>query len=162
MVLNLAVFTWMGAAAPWSLIWGPNVAPFTQFLLAGFSILLLRRLPVIIALSHGVPQLALWRHALTAGFFGPMGVSAMYYLFLALNYLSSFEHPELDTTEFEEALRLVIWFCVILSIVVHGSCIGAYQAATGLVWLCRTWSAKSIFKAEHGEANSDPERQPLI
>jgi sodium/hydrogen antiporter len=162
MALNIAVFTWVGAAAPWVLIFGPEVAPFTHFLLAGLGILLLRRIPVIVLLSGHVRQLNGWREALTAGFFGPMGVSAIYYLFLTLKYLSTAENQRHGSTEFEEALRLVIWFCVITSIIVHGSCIGIYQAGSVIASLCRARLSQGFFRAGHPKMHDDVERQPLL
>lgn len=162
MALNIAVFTWMGVVAPWALIFGPEVASFTHFLLAGLGILLLRRIPVIVLLSGHVSQLNGWRKTLTAGFFGPMGVSAIYYLFLVLEYLSTAENRRSGTTDFEEALRLVIWFCVITSIFVHGSCIGIYQAGTVIASFCRTHLSQGYFTAGHTKMNDDVERQSLI
>ncbi|MEI7032744.1 cation:proton antiporter [Streptomyces pratensis] len=71
----LPLFTALGAMIPWEewgeLGWGPGLA-----LVLG--VLALRRLPVVLALKR--PLSLRWRDALFLGWFGPIGVSALFYL----------------------------------------------------------------------------------
>jgi sodium/hydrogen antiporter len=165
MALNVVAFAWLGAAAPWASIWGPEVAPFTHFLLAGFGILLLRRLPVVLFLSYFVPQLSNGKETCLAGFFGPMGVSAMYYLFLAMEYVDHMPHSDRRhkrLSDFRDALRLVVWFSVIISVVVHGTCIGVYQAIMSLVSTSSRFACLKDVHSENAKSLEEGEREPLL
>jgi sodium/hydrogen antiporter len=165
MALNVAIFAWLGAAAPWASIWGPEVAPFTHFILAGLGILLLRRLPVLFLLSRFVPQLSNRKETCLAGFFGPMGVSAMYYLFLAIEYvdhMSSSGRPYERQSDFRDALRLVVWFSVIISVVVHGTCIAIYQAVTSLASTSLSLAGPRDFNVDGAKGLEEGDREPLL
>ncbi len=77
-VLVLPVFVLFGTVLPWS-DWGRLGWPVVAFAVA---VLLLRRLPVVFALSS---RLSFgWRETLFYGWFGPMGVAAMFFITLAL------------------------------------------------------------------------------
>jgi len=58
------------------------------------------------------------------GFFGPIGVSAIFYLYVSLEYLRinvlDHGHEREDAERLGEIMVVVIWFLVICSIVVHG------------------------------------------
>jgi NhaP-type Na+/H+ or K+/H+ antiporter len=54
-------------------------------LLLVVAILLLRRLPAVLLLYRGIGQLPLLRDALFTGWFGPVGVAALFYAMLALH-----------------------------------------------------------------------------
>jgi NhaP-type Na+/H+ or K+/H+ antiporter len=77
---DLPIFVLLGMALPWqewfSLGWSG--------LLLVIAILLLRRLPAVLLLYRGIGQLPLLRDALFAGWFGPIGVAALFYAMLAL------------------------------------------------------------------------------
>jgi NhaP-type Na+/H+ or K+/H+ antiporter len=45
----------------------------------GIAVLLVRRLPVVIGLQKFIPEVRSWREACFVGWFGPMGVGALYY-----------------------------------------------------------------------------------
>ena len=102
-VLMLPVFVLFGTLLPWEQ-WAHLGAPLLLFAVA---VLLLRRLPVVLALA---PALPLERRGLAFyGWFGPMGVAALFFVTLAL----------------EEGTRLPeLWPAVALvvaaSTVVHG------------------------------------------
>jgi NhaP-type Na+/H+ or K+/H+ antiporter len=70
----LPLFLLLGAILPWSAwaAFGPAAVAFVA------AVLLLRRLPLILALAH--PLGLRWRDATFVGWFGPMGVSALFYL----------------------------------------------------------------------------------
>ena len=85
--------------------------------------LLFRRLPVIFALRWNIWQIESTQATLFTGFFGPIGVSAVFYLYLGLEFL---KHVTVDGKVREDALELadkfsvIVWFLAICSIVVHG------------------------------------------
>lgn len=78
--------------------------------------MLFRRLPWVMLLSRYIPTLPTWRESAFAGFFGPIGVGAVFYTQVALEVL-----PDNGTRHHLRAvLRPVNFFLVLTSIVVHG------------------------------------------
>ena len=71
----------LGLALPWDkwlgLGWGG--------LLLVVAVLLLRRLPALLLLRRFLPQLRGIQDALFVGWFGPIGVAALFYAFLSLD-----------------------------------------------------------------------------
>ena len=102
--LTLPIFTLLGLTLPWAdwreLGWtGPGLC---------LAILLLRRLPVLLLLTPVVPALKDRRDSLYLGWFGPIGVAALFYASLAVK-----------RTEVHEAW-VVASLLITASIVVHG------------------------------------------
>ena len=124
MLLNVAVFIWFGAVCPWSSFVHNAQIPIYRLIFLGVLVLLLRRPPVVLLMHNRIHQIEEWRQALFVGFFGPIGVSAIFYLYVTLDYLRN--NIEVDGKERADAERLgeilmiVVWFLVICSIVVHG------------------------------------------
>lgn len=121
MLLNVAVFIWFGAVAPWYEFAHNNVIPIYRLIFLGILILLIRRPPVVWAMHKRVHQIEHWRQAIFVGFFGPIGVSAIFYLYISLEYLheSVTEHgvEREDAERLGEMMTVIIWFMVICSIV---------------------------------------------
>lgn len=122
LLLNVAVFIWFGAVCPWHSFNDNNVIPIYRLIPLGILILLLRRPPVIFVLHKAIPQTERWRQAGIMGFFGPIGVGAIFYLSVSQDYLRN-EVLDENGVEREDAARLretmtvVIWFLVVCSIV---------------------------------------------
>ncbi len=76
---QVPVFTLLGAALPWSewleLGWTAAVLVI--------AVLLLRRLPVVLLLKPLTGQMPRWDEALFVGWFGPIGVGALYFAAVA-------------------------------------------------------------------------------
>ncbi|RYO14000.1 hypothetical protein AA0113_g10525 [Alternaria arborescens] len=122
-LLNVAVFMWLGAVCPWEKFFSGDVIPSSRLILLGILVLLLRRLPVIIALQKQIPQIRNIRHATIMGFFGPIGISAIFYLYVTQDFLLriQLEHPEReDCIALAQVTAVIVWFLVISSVVVHG------------------------------------------
>lgn len=72
----------------------------------------------------GIPEIRDIRQAGFVGFFGPMGVSAIFYLYTSREFLRSLVvyegHERADAERLAEILNVVVWFVVISSIVTHG------------------------------------------
>jgi hypothetical protein len=79
-LLDVAVFTTLGTALPWG-EWHKPESPvtLTRLALYGVAVLLLRRLPAVFMLQKAVPEIRSPREACFVGWFGPMGVGALYY-----------------------------------------------------------------------------------
>ncbi|KAF2084730.1 Na/H antiporter, partial [Saccharata proteae CBS 121410] len=123
MLLNVAVFIWFGAVCPWHKFAVNSVIPIYRLIFLGILVLLLRRLPILYAMHKKIHQIEQARQALFVGFFGPIGVSAIFYLYISLEFLDEITVDGVqreDAAQLSEVMTVVIWFLAICSIVVHG------------------------------------------
>jgi NhaP-type Na+/H+ or K+/H+ antiporter len=123
MLLNVTIFIWFGAVCPWAEFAHNNVIPIYRLIFLGILVLLLRRLPIIYAMHKHIPQIEQKRQALFVGFFGPIGVSAIFYLYVSLEFLRKIKvdgEVREDAQFLMEVMNVIIWFLCICSIV---SCI---------------------------------------
>jgi len=85
------------------------------------GIMLLRRIPAILALYKWIPEIATWKEALFSGHFGPMGVGAVFISTLAIHRLPSPQDPPVTQQDYLSlALEPIVSFIVFSSIIVHG------------------------------------------
>jgi hypothetical protein len=123
MLLNVAIFMWFGAVCPWHLLAHNNIIPLYRLIPLGILVLLLRRLPMILAFQKGIHQVEDFRRALFLGYFGPIGVSAIFYLYISKEFLREIEyngHEREDAARLSEMMDVIVWFLVACSIVGHG------------------------------------------
>ncbi|OCL10108.1 hypothetical protein AOQ84DRAFT_252234, partial [Glonium stellatum] len=123
MLLNVAVFIWFGAICPWYSFAHNNVIPIYRLIFLGILVLLLRRPPIIFAMHKKIHQIKEVRQAGFVGFFGPIGVSAIFYLYVSLDFLRGITvngEVREDARILMEVMNIVIWFLAICSIVIHG------------------------------------------
>ncbi|KAK7977627.1 hypothetical protein PG988_005117 [Apiospora saccharicola] len=86
-------------------------------------ILLFRRPPVILAVHKYIPQIEDIRQAIFMGFFGPVGVSGIFYLYITLQFLDGLKvngQQREDVATLGETVEVVVWFVTICSVVIHG------------------------------------------
>ena len=123
MLLNISVFMWFGAVAPWTMFRVNDVIPLYRLIPLGIMILLFRRVPMVMLVHKKIPQIEEFQQALFVGFFGPIGVSAIFYLYISIDFLN---HVTVDgeirgdAAQLKDVMLVVIWFLAICSIVVHG------------------------------------------
>lgn len=121
MLLNLAVFIWFGAVCPWALFVHNGIVPIYRLVFLGILILLLRRLPSVFAIHKYIHQIEQPSQALFVGFFGPIGVGAVFYLSVSRQFLleQMIVDGEVrsDAALTAELTYIVVWFLVICSIV---------------------------------------------
>ncbi|KAI0020307.1 Na/H antiporter [Xylariomycetidae sp. FL0641] len=116
MLLNVAIFVWLGAVCPWGKFVDNAVIPFPSLLALGVAVLLFRRLPVVLTMHCFVPQIEELRQALFVGFFGPIGVSAIFYLYIALDFVEGLVNSgRSDLKPLAETFFVVVWFLAICS-----------------------------------------------
>ncbi|OAL01592.1 hypothetical protein IQ06DRAFT_292454 [Phaeosphaeriaceae sp. SRC1lsM3a] len=123
MLLNVTIFIWFGAVCPWVEFAHNDVIPIYRLIFLGILVLLLRRLPIVYAMHKYIPQIEQKRQALFVGFFGPIGVSAIFYLYVSLEFLRKIKvdgEIREDAQYLMEVMNVVIWFLCICSIVIHG------------------------------------------
>jgi sodium/hydrogen antiporter len=121
MLLNVSFFIWAGAVCPWDMFAHNEVVPIYRLIFIGVLVLLFRRLPFVLAIHKQIHQIEEFRQALFVGFFGPIGVSAIFYLYVAIDFLESnvqYEgHEREDAQRLSETITVIVWFLVICSVV---------------------------------------------
>lgn len=140
MLLNLAVFMWFGAVCPWESFWSSGLIHPVRLFALGALILLLRRIPTILGLHPYIRQIQGRPQAMFVGYFGPIGVSAIFYLYVGLEFLdtvSSDDGQREDAKQLGDTMMVVIWFLVICSIVIHGLSVPLAKLGSHLVGLFR-------------------------
>jgi NhaP-type Na+/H+ or K+/H+ antiporter len=83
-----------------------------------------RRLPIVFAFHKKIHQIEDPRQAIFVGFFGPIGVSAIFYLYISLEFLETLTVDGVqreDAHHLGEVMTVVIWFLAICSIVSFGA-----------------------------------------
>ncbi|KAL7926545.1 Sodium/hydrogen exchanger family domain-containing protein [Trichoderma austrokoningii] len=125
MLLNVSIFLWYGAYLPWTEFRNNSLIPIYKLVPLGILVMLVRRLPWIYGLHQWIHQITERHQALFVGFFGPVGVSAVFYLFITLEFiekhLSDEEgNPRRDVKDLGEMVKIVVWFITVCSVVVHG------------------------------------------
>lgn len=118
-LLNAAIFIYIGAIIPWDAYNTGStfldIHPW-RIVLLGITILVLRRLPWVVALTRAIPAITNLSESLFAGWFGPIGVGAVFYIQVALR-----EIPDDGTRDRLRAVYTpVVLFCVFSSVLMHG------------------------------------------
>ncbi|GAA5822998.1 hypothetical protein JCM11251_004452 [Rhodosporidiobolus azoricus] len=121
-LLDTATFIYIGSIMPWSSFTSEHLEPWRLVVLA-IALLAFRRMPFVLGLYKLIPALDDFKQAVFAGWFGPIGVSAIYYAILALHVLPA------DRTVLRETIFPVVIFLAMSSTIVHGISIPISQAA---------------------------------
>ena len=111
---------WFGAVCPWATFLHNDVIPLYRLIVLGIVVLLFRRLPVVYAMHWKIPQIEEKQQALFVGFFGPIGVSAVFYLYISLEFLGEVTVDGVvreDAAKLQDVMTVVVWFLAICSIV---------------------------------------------
>lgn len=162
MLLNVSVFMWYGAVCPWHQFVTNDVIPIYRLIPLGIMVLLFRRIPMVLTYYYFgvIEELEDLRRALFIGFFGPIGVSAIFYLYVSREFLRNFDGRH-DAFQTEETIKIVVWFLVICSIVVHGLSVplgklGFYLPQTfgAAISTERLSAANSEAREDDGEPNT--------
>ena len=118
MLLNVTVFMWYGAVCPWNIFQTNSVVPLYRLIVLSVLILLLRRLPFVLGLHKLIPQIERLQQAIFMGFFGPIGCSAIFYLYVTLEFIDKLQENERhDVDSLGECVRVIVWFMTISSVV---------------------------------------------
>jgi NhaP-type Na+/H+ or K+/H+ antiporter len=120
MLLNVSIFAWYGAVCPWYSFAHNDVIPIYRLIFIGVLVLILRRLPIVLAMHKRIHQIEEWRQAFFVGFFGPMGVSAIFYLYTSREFLRQITYEGQERADVErlaEIFNVIVWFMVVCSVV---------------------------------------------
>ncbi|KAI9483169.1 MAG: Sodium/hydrogen exchanger family-domain-containing protein [Benjaminiella poitrasii] len=128
MMLNLAVFVYIGAIIPWSQF-GNTAIGLTPWRLVVIAILILlfRRLPILILLKPVMPAMKTYREALFSGWFGPMGVGAVFLSIIAKEKMEEIFEESTEKPVTIELIAPVVLFIVLSSTLVHGTTIPLFK-----------------------------------
>lgn len=142
LIFNIAAFVFIGAWMPFSSF---NNAELTlsvwRLIVIAILILLLRRLPIMLALYKWIPDVKTFREAVFSGHFGPIGVGAVFISTLAAESLPAAENPTEDQVEMLAAtIQPIVAFMVLCSITIHGLSIPFFSLGRRVHSVSRTWS----------------------
>ncbi|KAK1925819.1 Sodium/hydrogen exchanger family-domain-containing protein, partial [Papiliotrema laurentii] len=143
LLFNCAAFIYIGAIIPFDSFNDPALyIDWWRLVVLAICILLVRRLPIILALYKFIPDIKTFREALFTGWFGPMGVGAIF-----IGTLSKISLPEgeaeKDTEQVDllrECIMPIVSFLVLSSIVTHGLSIPFFSLGRRVHSITYTWS----------------------
>ncbi|KAL0097508.1 Sodium/hydrogen exchanger family-domain-containing protein [Phycomyces blakesleeanus] len=147
MMLNLAIFVYIGAIIPWSDFGNAELGLSAWRLVAmAILILLFRRLPIVVLLKPVMPAMKTYQEAVFTGWFGPMGVGAVF-----LSKIAKEELMKVYTNQEEpisvKVINPIVLFIVLSSVVVHGTTIPLFKLGKSIQ--TRTLSISSITSSSH-------------
>ncbi|RPB16565.1 Na/H antiporter [Morchella conica CCBAS932] len=124
LLLNLTAFSYFGLIIPWgSFLENTALLSLPKLVCMSLALLVLRRLPAVLLTHKFIPAIHTWQHAVFAGYFGPIGVSAVFYLTVLSEYTRGLQRDGVSgdfMTKLQETATLVVWFMVVSSVFVHG------------------------------------------
>ena len=124
LLFNCAAFIYIGAIIPFDSFNDPRIyITWWRLLVLAILVLLLRRLPAILALYKWIPDIKTFREALFTGWFGPMGVGAVFISTLAKHSIPE-GAAEKDTEQVDllrECIVPIVMFLVLTSIICRES-----------------------------------------
>ncbi|KAK1833035.1 putative Na(+)/H(+) antiporter [Podospora conica] len=127
-LLNFGGFMYIGTIIPWSEFHQPDTTGLTYGRLVGLGVmvLLFRRIPAIFMTYKLMPNVVKdWREALFMGYFGPIGIGAVFYAEHTRHLFPELGEGDAEETDLVRALVPVVYWLVLFSIVVHGLSIPA-------------------------------------
>ncbi|KAK9325005.1 Sodium/hydrogen exchanger family-domain-containing protein [Lipomyces orientalis] len=130
LILNVAMFTWFGIVTPWE-EFNTHEIPVWRYVVMGLAILAFRRLPAVLLMYKAIPTIATFREAIFAGYFGPIGVGAIFYLLVLLETLATYAQTE-RVVYIAQTAPPVIYFLMVTSVVAHGVSIPAIVVGPNL------------------------------
>ncbi|KAI8986059.1 Sodium/hydrogen exchanger family-domain-containing protein [Trametes punicea] len=147
LLFNIAAFVFVGAWMPFSDFSNPNLTlSVWRLIVIGILVMLLRRLPVVIALYKWIPDIKTFREAIFSGHFGPMGIGAIFISTLAAEQLPTPQNPPQGQEELLSAsIQPIVAFMVLCSIAVHGLSIPFFTFGRRVHSVSRTWSRHDTF-----------------
>lgn len=112
------------------------------------AVLLFRRLPVIIGLYKYIPAISNWRQAAFMGWFGPMGVGALFYYTIAIQFFET-DGPNAYA---KLVIEPIIYFIILSSVVIHGITIP--------IFFLGTFATRTLTKTTSGSSSKSTSSLP--
>lgn len=153
LLFNVGAFVFVGAWMPFDKFQDAELTlSVWRLIVIAILILLLKRLPVMIALYKFIPDIKTFRESLFTGHFGPIGIGAIFISTLAAEILhtghDNEEVPHNDQTELlRETIQPIVAFMVLCSITIHGLSIPGFSLGRRVHSVSRTWSRRDTSEA---------------
>ncbi|KAJ2741565.1 hypothetical protein GGI20_005101 [Coemansia sp. BCRC 34301] len=129
-LFNFTFFIYLGAVIPWSeLTGGMETLTAGRLVVSAVLILLVRRLPMTLAVTKLTPAIETFREGMFAGWFGPIGVGAVFYAMVANTELQDPAFADLPARRF---LLPIVYSLVTASVIVHGITIPLYHIVSAV------------------------------
>lgn len=142
LLFNIAAFIFVGAWMPFNMFTDPALSlTVWRLIVIAILILILRRLPIVVALYKWIPDIKTFREAVFSGHFGPIGVGAIFISTLAARFIH--EYPGQHTHQadlVENAIQPIVAFMVLCSITIHGLSVPSFSLGRRVHSVSRTWS----------------------
>jgi NhaP-type Na+/H+ or K+/H+ antiporter len=123
MLMNWAFFIFFGSSIKWEAFNNGYLSLWRLFLVTAL-IFVFRRLPAVLVFRNWITPIRFFKESIYVGWFGPVGVGAMWYTSLAIQRLGiePFEHvgDEKKENDLFNMYYYSIMFIVFLSIILHG------------------------------------------
>ncbi|KAL1413096.1 hypothetical protein Q8F55_000845 [Vanrija albida] len=143
LLFNCAAFIYIGAIIPFKDFANKDFhLSVWRLIVLAILILLFRRMPVILALYKWIPDIKNFREAVFVGWFGPMGVGAIFISTLARHHIPE---PEFDgdTSQvdlLQETIGPIVAMLVLASVLTHGLSIPFLLSGRRVRSITYTWS----------------------
>ncbi|KAJ2713027.1 hypothetical protein H4R19_002453, partial [Coemansia spiralis] len=119
-LINVTFFIYFGTIIPWDQFTNAALvmAPW-RLIVAAIMVLFLRRLPIVLLLTRITPAFRNFRQSLFAGWFGPIGVGALFFAEIVLEEIEA--APDNFHIRSREIIEPIIAFLIFSSVLVHGT-----------------------------------------
>jgi NhaP-type Na+/H+ or K+/H+ antiporter len=127
-LLNFGGFMYIGTIIPWSEFNQPDITGLTygRLICLGLLVLVFRRIPSILIMYKLMPKVVKnYKEALFMGYFGPIGIGAVFYVEHTRHLFPELGHGDEEETNLVRIMIPVVYWLVLFSIVVHGLSIPA-------------------------------------
>ncbi|KAI9144461.1 Sodium/hydrogen exchanger family-domain-containing protein [Paraphysoderma sedebokerense] len=125
-IVNLAFFIYFGTIIPWDSYYAGSPSEtlsLWRLVVLAIVVLIGKRLPIVLLLYKVTPSFITVKEAGFAGFFGPIGVGAIFFACLIQILMLPTDIYTIP----------IVLFLVLASVIVHGSCISFFRLSVGLV-----------------------------
>ncbi|GJJ75615.1 sodium/hydrogen antiporter [Entomortierella parvispora] len=143
MLLNLACFVYIGASIPFSSFADSTLSlSVWRLVVLAIAILMLRRLPFVVALKPLIPALGSYREAAFAGWFGPIGVGAVFFSKVTAAMTEDLGEDAYNLDKLNRVRAVIfpiVMFMVLSSVLIHGVTVPLLHLQYTYT---RTWSRK--------------------
>lgn len=162
-LFNIAAFVYVGAWMPFDKFEDKLLTlEVWRLLVIAILVLILRRLPIMIALYRWIPDIKTFREAVFSGHFGPIGIGAVFISTLATEVLRHAQEEAIangepvetgqanQTATLAQTIQPIVAFMVLCSITIHGLSIPSFSLGRRVHTVSRTWSRRDTMNSTGG------------
>ena len=123
LVFNIATFVYIGAEMPWKeFVDGSINLSVGRLIGLSILVLLLKRLPIVLLTWKFIPDIKTFHEAVFTGYFGPMGVGAIFMCTYGRILLPDDAPipPQTPNDVLVHTIQPIVFFFVLSSVIVHG------------------------------------------